>query len=1791
VPRRAFLSREGCQNDGRGTTLVTRSRALSATFALCLLMGMGATPARAAASGNAPPQFLRFSVENGLSQNTVPAILRDRSGFLWVGTEEGLNRYDGYTFTVFKRQEGRSDTLPDNIVTALCEDSQGRLWVGTRVGVSLYDPRSETFRQVLQTPIDVRGVVEGEGGSLWVGTLGDGLYELGADGAVRAHYIKDTEGGLGHNRILSVFKDHLGLLWVGTSQGTLDAFDTRTKRFARYRHDPKDPASLPSDAINAIAEDERGDIWIGTQASGVAVLDRTKGRFRHHRGDGGGLRADLVLSLTRDAAGMMWLGTGSGLRRHRPEGDTFVAYHHDPDNSSTLSSDVIRSVYSDRQGNLWAGTYSEGLNLLRRERPGFLRYVHDPANPESLLDDSALSFLETKDGVVWVGTENGGVHRFDPQTGRLARYRNGHAATLCLHEDAKRRLWVGTYAAGLSLFDPHQGAFTPYVIGGALENDIVWDIDEDAEGVLWLATDNGLVRLDTAAREVARFRDDPAQADDVGNNFVRTLFRDREGTLWMGTLGGLASRRGGRFTHYRHDPARPDSLPHDTVRSVLQDRQGRYWVGTAGAGLTRFDPQTGAFRSYDRRDGLPSSVVHGMLEDDGGRLWLSTNRGLCRFDTRTAAALDFDPTVGLPGRTFTQGAPLRTRDGMMLFGTTKGFYYFDPKTTVPSPDVPRLVVTAVTVEGVPKTLDAPLAALEEIALSYRESVFALEFAVLDFTFPRRNLYAYRLDGAKDWVSLGTRRDLTFTHLAPGTHTLHIKGSNSDGVWDEKGIVLRLSIAPPFWATWWWRIASAVLLVGLVLGAHRLRARRLEASERELKARVDEALSRVKTLKGLVPICAHCKKVRDDRGYWNAIDSYLRENSDAEVSHDRCPECVARDADPGALPPAALLLLVALLLPSAASAADARVAPASARFVRLGSEQGLSNDNVNAVYQDRAGFVWLATEEGLSRYDGYAFTVFEHERGNDRTLPDNYMAGVYEDRAGRLLVATAAGVCEFDRKTETFARVLDTGSTAMLEDRQGALWVASRTEGLYRLDPARTTRTHYRHDPTDATSLSSNNAVALHEDTKGTLWIATYDGGLNRLDARASAFRRYRHDPRRPDSLGHDQVWGVAEDAAGRLWAATSAGVSVLEPERDTFRHYVFRLEEGTGAPLVATSVQRDRAGTMWVGTDGGGLYHHRPDTDSFVVYRSDPGGTETLGGNVLRTVYEDRQGNLWMGHFNRGVSLLRQRQDPFVHYRHRANDPTSLSAKIVKAFHEAPGGRVFLGTDPGGLHLFDPKQGTFARQGAMDRSVMAIRRDRRGRLLVATYGSGLLQFDPARGSFQTVWRSGAPEGRNSADQVWDVHEDEGGTLWLATDGGIVQIPPHGSIVHDRVPDSDPRAADRNSVRMFLRDRQGDLWIATLAGLHRRARDGMRTQYTHDPQDPGSLSHDWATSLYEDARGRLWIATFGGGLNRWDAEKRRFVAYRTRHGLPSDVVQSILEDDTGALWLSTNRGLCRFDPETEAARSFGLTHGLHTLQFSPAAALEAQDGRLLFGSNDGLYSFRPTDVVAAPAESATPVVLTSLRVVGATRPRSLLDLTEVRLAHHEHSFSLEFTVLDFTRPRHTTYAYRLAGASDPWTPLGTQRDVTFSRLPPGAYTFVVKAANSDRAAEDAGTSLRIVIDPPFWATWWWRLGVVAALVLALGALHRARMRRLEAREREWKAHVDEALSRVKVLRGVLPICPSCKKVKDDRGYWEWVESYVKDRSEADFSHSICPPCLALLYPDYVRDTASTKRDMV
>ena len=812
-----------------------------------LLAAAALLPAPAAAAPGA--RFARLSVEQGLSQNTVQAVLQDHVGFLWFGTEEGLNRFDGYSFVVFKHDPADPHSLPHDAISALHEDGRRRLWVGTWRGLSLFDRATETFAAVAGIRQRVTAIADGPDGRLWVGTDGDGLFAVDTtERAVQYRHRDDDPASLASNAVSALRFDRQGRLWIGTRNAGLDVMEDGGAKHFRHH--------LGEQAVYGLAEDAAGSLWIATYGSGLSVRDPGSGRFRqfrHHPGDRANLGSDRLTCVLAGRSGSVWVGTdGAGVRRYDAATGRFVALVHEAADPFSPSQDVIRTLYEDAHGQLWVGTYLGGVNLLERERESFAYFTHRAGDPTGLADPVVTSFLEDARGRLWVGTERGFLHRYDRAAGTFARYRfpsaeAGGVAILALHEDERGRIWAGTYGGGLGRFDPERGSFAVHLPGAE-----VWAMAEAGGGALWLAT-GALERFD-ADRGLITTRHRPPGPE--GHSGLRALLRDRRGDVWVGTESGLHVLRQGAAGLAGHRRPGSEGTRQDGAVALHEDRQGRLWVGTHGGGLHRVDPESGEVTAYRS---FPSNVVYAVEEDSAGRLWVGTNRGLSRLDPATSEVQNFDLTTGLRSLQFRIGASLRTRRGELMFGSSDGFYDFNPEALTPDTAAPPLVLTSMRVLDRTVSLTRAPSTVDRIALTHRDTVLSLEFAALDHTLPRRNQYAYRMEGLSDaWIPLGGAREVTFTGLDPGRYVFQVKASNSHGVWSESpGAALEIVIQPPWWRTWWFQAASASLLAGLLLALHRARVRHLTAdiAERQRTQELRESLRRSETMSAMGTLVA------------------------------------------------------------------------------------------------------------------------------------------------------------------------------------------------------------------------------------------------------------------------------------------------------------------------------------------------------------------------------------------------------------------------------------------------------------------------------------------------------------------------------------------------------------------------------------------------------------------------------------------------------------------------------------------------------------------------------------------------------------------------------------------------------------------------------------------------------------------------------------------------------------------------------------------------------------------------
>jgi ligand-binding sensor domain-containing protein/serine phosphatase RsbU (regulator of sigma subunit) len=773
--------------------------------------------------------FSHLTMSQGLSQGTVVCILQDRQGFMWFGTQEGLNRFDGYEFTVFKHTPTDSTTLNDSFVTSLAEDSSGTFFVGNMSTPDLlnrFDRKTETFLLVPKDSVDLRHghigsafqFYQDASGVRWSGSLGGGVTRFDPRTGATTMYKHDPSdpGSLLDDRVYSVVGDRTGIIWMGTHEG-LERFDPRTGKFVHYLHDEKNPNSLSDNWVWPILEDRTGVLWFGTYRGGLNRFDRATETFTHFRNsvtDPRSLGDDRSYSLYQDRSGMIWVGTSNGVDRFDPEG-AFVHCINDPKNPNSLVNNAVFPMYVDRTGATWIGT-AGGLDRWDRSKGKFTHFRHDPSNPSSLGDNVVQSILEDRSGILWFGTLNSGLDRYDPATGRFTHFRHdpsnprslSNDRIYALLEDGKGELWVGTYEGGLNRFDRKTGTFTAYThhesIPGSLSAPGVWALHEDRDGVLWVGSyKGGLNRFDPET---------------------------------------------GTFTHFREDPSDQKSLSNSSILCIHEDREGHLWLATMN-GLNRFDKNTGSFQRYFEQDGLPNSYIVGILDDDEGNLWMSTVKGISRFNPQNQSFRNFDQSDGLQGDDFNQGAFARdNRTGELYFGGNNGFNVFHPEKVRDNLFVPPVVFSSLTryntddAEGKP-IIEKGIAVRPRITLSYKDNVATFEFAALSYYNTFKNRYAYKLEGYSDnWIQLGTQRAATFTNLDAGTYTLRVKASNADGVWNEEGASLAITVTPP-----WWKTRVAYGFYGIFAVGFLYSIRRFEINRREQKTAVREAELRSKAV--------------------------------------------------------------------------------------------------------------------------------------------------------------------------------------------------------------------------------------------------------------------------------------------------------------------------------------------------------------------------------------------------------------------------------------------------------------------------------------------------------------------------------------------------------------------------------------------------------------------------------------------------------------------------------------------------------------------------------------------------------------------------------------------------------------------------------------------------------------------------------------------------------------------------------------------------------------------------------
>lgn len=827
----------------------------------------------------AQPQTLRFDhidTKNGLSQINVTCILQDNRGFMWIGTRDGLNRYDGYKFTIYRNVPGNNTTISSNFIQDIVEDKNGNLWIATQGGgVNFFDQKKNIFKSYLhsadQNSISsnqVNKIALDDKGNLWLAMEKGGFDQFIISTHKIIHHLADPgrPNALYDNNVRTVLFDSKKRLWIGTTMGGLCLYSPQTNTYTHYLHNNKDTASISGNAVSALFEDAHGKLWVGTQNDGVNLFDPETKSFRHfydheHHSL---LSGHNIYNFNQDLQGNVWIGTeNAGLVIVGRDLVHYSSFRNDEMDNTSLKGNSIYAICRDRNGNMWNGAFGGGINLFRRSTTSFAHYLRN-SSKTSLSNNFVLDIFEDKQKNIWVGTDGGGLNKFDPQTGAFKAYLNDKNNSnsiagnyvLSTIQDADGNLWIGTWGTGISVFNYKTQKFASFKHKAgddkSLSGNNVYIIRQTADKHIWIGTYNdGLNEYDKQTGVFKHYRFNFADPTGISSDRIYSLLEDRHHNLWVGTYDGgldLFNRSTGTFTRFNHSNNR-NSISSNSVADLFEDHNGNIWISTF-EGLNEFNPTTRQFKSYKKKDGLPSDIIYAAREDNNGKLWISTNNGLSCFDPISRHFENYTTQDGLQDREFKPHAALKTADGRLYFGGINGFNAFYPKDVHRFNNFAPVIITdfqlfnksipvaSAANPGSPLLKD--ISETDSLRLKYDQNVISLEFAALDYGIDDEKQYSFKLEGFdKSWSNIGGRNTVSYTNLSPGDYTFKVKYRTASSGWSPVSRGLHIKIIPPFWLTWWFKSLVLLVIAGTVYLVFLFRFRSIKKQKQQLERLVRE----------------------------------------------------------------------------------------------------------------------------------------------------------------------------------------------------------------------------------------------------------------------------------------------------------------------------------------------------------------------------------------------------------------------------------------------------------------------------------------------------------------------------------------------------------------------------------------------------------------------------------------------------------------------------------------------------------------------------------------------------------------------------------------------------------------------------------------------------------------------------------------------------------------------------------------------------------------------------------------
>lgn len=826
-------------------------------------------------------QELRFEIINsdkGLSQNTVLSIYQDSRDFLWFGTYDGLNRYDGYSFKVYKPIENNPRSIKGQSFRSIIEDRDGNLWITSLgEGLNRYNRLTDDFTNFRHDPKNKNSIISNrvrvlhidKKNRFWIGTE-EGLcrYDFKKNIFISYTDIFNNENLSNSKYITSICEDSSGFLWIGTTNGLIK-FNPETNNYKYYNNVPNDPFSISGSYIGKVYVDKSNTLWVGTAVC-LHKYDRKNDRFiRYENPLTINSKDKTITDILEDRYGDLWITTLlDGLQKFDRKKEKFSVYKHDSSNPESIGSNILFSLYEDRTGILWIGTEGAGVNKLNRNRSKFIYYCNIPFNKESLSNNKVYSIIEDKSGIIWIGTFGGGLNRFDPNSKdkKFIHYNfnpyNQNSLVddriRTMFEDNEGNLWIGT-EYGLSKFNPQKNQFTNFISDGSankLSNNIIFSIYQIKSGEILIGTFGGGLNIYNKKNNTfTSYRHNPEDPKSISSDNIWCIFQDSKGNIWIGTDDGGLNRfdiKKKEFYHYTHNPDDNNSLSTNKVLNIMEDSKGNLWIGTIqGINKLTFKDNKPEFTSYTMKNGLPDNNIQAVLEDNKGYLWISTNKGISKFDPEKIRFFNYDVSDGLQSYEFyVRACAKRKKTGELLFGGNKGFNIFHPDSIEEDKVIPKVWITEFLLFNTPVKigekidnkiiLNKNITETKEIILSYKNNIITFRFAALHFAKPEKNSYAYIMEGLEsNWNYVGNQHVANYAHIPPGRYIFKVIASNPDGVWNEKGISIKLIITPPFYQTLLFRILSFITTISLIYYAYKRKIKSIKKHEAELEILVKE----------------------------------------------------------------------------------------------------------------------------------------------------------------------------------------------------------------------------------------------------------------------------------------------------------------------------------------------------------------------------------------------------------------------------------------------------------------------------------------------------------------------------------------------------------------------------------------------------------------------------------------------------------------------------------------------------------------------------------------------------------------------------------------------------------------------------------------------------------------------------------------------------------------------------------------------------------------------------------------